>query len=131
MHIGSKIKKLREMKNISQSFVAGKLHIGQSSYSKIESGDVDLTFNRFVEIAAILDVEPEQIIGFNNENLFFNVTHNKKGIGLNINQLSQHEIIKAYENHIVSLRAEITNLKSVINKILGKNNPVKKQTKKR
>ncbi len=108
------------MKNISQSFVAGKLKISQSSYSKIESGSSDLTFSRFQEIASILGVEPEQIMGFSNDNLFFNVTHNKKGIGVNINQMSQQEIIKSHESHITSLKAEITNLKNVINKILSK-----------
>jgi len=128
MQIGNKIKTLREMKNISQTFVAAKLKISQSSYSKIESGTVDLTFARFEEIASILGVELQQIIGFTKDHLFLNVSHNKKGIGVNINQLSTPEIVQVYQAYVESLKAEITTLTTVINTLLKQ--PKVKNTRK-
>lgn len=115
MHVGQKIKKLREFKNLTQSDVADKLGITQGSYSKIELGKVDLLFSKLEEIASVLGLSLEEVIGFQ-ENLVFNMKHNKKANGLVINQMSAIEK-KLYEEFIQSLKAENTYLKETINKL--------------
>mgnify|MGYP000987349740 CR=1 FL=1 len=117
MKLGHKIKKVRELKNLTQEHVAGKLGMTQSAYSKIETEETDITVKRLERIADLLGMLPEELIGFN-ESMVFNLSNNKKASGLVINQMSSNER-KVYEDHISTLKNEITHLKQVMNKILG------------
>lgn len=117
MKIGHKIKKVRELKNLTQEHVAAKLGMTQSAYSKIESEETDISFKRLEQIALLFGILPEELINFN-ETLVFNLTNNKKANGLIINQMSSNER-KIYEDHIETLKSEILHLKSVMNKVLG------------
>lgn len=42
----TKIKQIRELKNFTQEYVAQKLGLSTRAYSKIESGETQLTINR-------------------------------------------------------------------------------------
>ena len=42
-----KIKQIRELKNITQEYVATQLGLTTRAYSKIESGETQLTINRY------------------------------------------------------------------------------------
>jgi transcriptional regulator with XRE-family HTH domain len=46
-----KIKQIRELKNFTQEYVAQKLGLSTRAYSKIETGETQLTINRFLTIA--------------------------------------------------------------------------------
>ncbi|MCL2675268.1 MAG: helix-turn-helix domain-containing protein [Firmicutes bacterium] len=50
------IKELREQNNYSQSFVAKKLGIRQSSYSKYEAGKSRPEYENLVKLARLYDV---------------------------------------------------------------------------
>lgn len=116
MNLGQKIKKLRELKNLTQEFVASEIGMNQGSYCKIESGATDIPFSKLVQIASILGLQPEDIISFN-EKMVFNIMHNKKASGLTINQVSLNEK-KLYEEYIQTLKSEITYLKGAMDKLL-------------
>lgn len=118
MQIGKKIKKIRELKNLTQDHMATQLGLTQSSYSKIETGEVDVPYGRLEEIAKILEVKPEDIITFN-EHIVFNVMHNQTGQGLVINQMGENEK-RLYEEQIHLLKEEVTYLKSVLDRVLQK-----------
>jgi len=118
MSLGFKIKKLRELKGITQDEIADKLGITQSAYSKMEVGTVDIPFTKLEEISTVLEIPIENIIGFN-EHLIFNLKNNKKANGLVINQISQNEK-KLYYDYIESLKTENTFLKNTIEKLLNK-----------
>ncbi len=118
MNLGQKIKKLRELKDYTQQYVAEKLEITQSSYSKLETGTVDIPFSKLEEIATALGISVEDIISFN-ENMVFNIKNNKKANGLVINQISQNEK-KLYDEYIESLKVENSYLKNMIDKLLDK-----------
>jgi len=105
MNLGKKIKKLRELKNLTQEFVSSEISMTQSSYSKLESGETDITFSKLEQIAALFELQPEDVIGFN-EKMVFNIMHNKKASGLTINQVSLNEK-KLYEEYISTLKSEI------------------------
>jgi transcriptional regulator with XRE-family HTH domain len=54
MNIGNKIKVLRELKNLSQDYMAKQLEISQKSYSNIENGNTELTLNRLENIIIVV-----------------------------------------------------------------------------
>jgi len=54
--ITDNVRKLRESRNYSQEYMAGKLRISQNTYSKLELGYTALTLERLILIAAILEV---------------------------------------------------------------------------
>lgn len=119
MILGQKVKKLRELKNFTQEYMAKQLGLSQSGYSKIEAGEVDLPQSRLKQIADVLGLKIEDILAFN-EHVVFNVMHNQTGNGLviNNNQLSSNEK-KLYEEQIELLKKEVSYLKEVLNKVLS------------
>jgi transcriptional regulator with XRE-family HTH domain len=66
--VGQKIKKLRELRNYTQSYMAIELDITQQGYSKIEK-EGRLTVDQLDKIASILDVDSAYILNFNEEQL--------------------------------------------------------------
>lgn len=52
------MKILRESRNFSQEYIAGKLGINQNAYSKLENGKVKITLERIRQLAEIYDVKP-------------------------------------------------------------------------
>ncbi|MEO6633847.1 MAG: helix-turn-helix transcriptional regulator [Mucilaginibacter sp.] len=60
--IVSNIRKVREFRNYTQDYLAAKLKISQNAYSKIELGYSNITLNRLVEIAEILEIELADLI---------------------------------------------------------------------
>lgn len=56
------IKKERLIKNLTQEYVAKLLKISQSHYARIENGERELTFNHFIQLVKILEIEPQKII---------------------------------------------------------------------
>ena len=68
MHVGIKIRKLRELKGYSQEYVASQLGMVQTNYSKIERGETkDMTVKRLEEIAKVLEVTPATILNIRRE----------------------------------------------------------------
>jgi transcriptional regulator with XRE-family HTH domain len=60
--IGTRIKRFREIKNLTQEHLAEKLGISQNSYSRLESETVKISTDRLKEIAEILDVPAEYLM---------------------------------------------------------------------
>ena len=118
MHIGQKIKKLRELKNLTQSHLADELGVTQSAYSKIEQGETEVSYSRLEKIASVLGMKPEELIAFN-ESMVFNVMHNQTGQGFVIsnNAISDVER-KLYDEQINLLKTEINYLKQLVEKLL-------------
>ena len=113
--LGSKIKRLRELKNFTQDFMAEQLQVSQSAYSKLEIGETEITYKRLAQIAEILQLKPEEIANFT-ESMVFNVMHNQSGQnGLVINQTtlttSEKEL---YERQIALLQEELAYLKELL-----------------
>ncbi|HEX8021672.1 helix-turn-helix transcriptional regulator [Mucilaginibacter sp.] len=55
--ITNNIRTLRENRNYSQEYMAGRLHISQNTYSKLELGYTALTLERLILIAGVLDID--------------------------------------------------------------------------
>jgi transcriptional regulator with XRE-family HTH domain len=63
------IRKAREFRNYTQSYLAVKLQISQNAYSKVELGYSSITLTRVIEIAEILEVELVDLVSTDGENL--------------------------------------------------------------
>lgn len=111
-NIGFKIKKLRELKNYTQEYMAEKLNISQSSYARFEKEDSDITVSKLTQIADVLEVNLNDLLNFNSNYIFNN--YSKTTNGFNIGN-SNYE--KDYINHLTK---EIEHLRNVLDKLLTK-----------
>lgn len=121
MNTGSNIRKIRELKNLKQEYVASQLGITQQQYSEIERNKVDIKESRLREIAQILQVKPEDILSFD-EKQIFNVYDNQNptvnGTVIQHDQAFIDKLIEMERKHYQELikvkDEEIALLKSVI-----------------
>ncbi|WCT12683.1 helix-turn-helix domain-containing protein [Mucilaginibacter jinjuensis] len=60
--VAAHIRKIREDRNYTQDYLAAKLEMSQNAYSKIELGQSNITINRLMCIADILEVDVVNII---------------------------------------------------------------------
>ena len=104
INIGHKIKKLRELKNLTQEHMAKSIGISQGAYSRMELGETEITYTKLEKISEELGMKPEEVIAFN-ESLVFNVMNNQTGNGLviNNNQISDTEK-NSFEQQILLLK---------------------------
>ncbi len=118
LKIGHKIRKLRELKNMTQEHMAQSIGVSQGTYSRMELGETEITYTKLERISEELGMKPEEVIAFN-ESMVFNVMNNQTGNGLviNNNQLSEIET-NMYEQQILLLKEENAHLKKVIEGLL-------------
>ena len=65
--ITERIRGLREDHEYSQTYVAGRLHIAQTSYSDYETGKVRIPVSHLIELARLYDVDLNYISGLSNQ----------------------------------------------------------------
>jgi transcriptional regulator with XRE-family HTH domain len=100
------------LKNFTQEYVATQLDLTTRAYSKIESGETQLTINRLNEISKILGVEPIEVLGFDDKQVFNNC---KQEGNIGINHINVPEkLIQQYEKTIHILEDEVALLKRLI-----------------
>lgn len=68
--VGHKIRTARLINEISQDYVADRLGISQPAYSKIESNETKIDFEKVEEIASILGVDVNEMLNFDKANVF-------------------------------------------------------------
>jgi transcriptional regulator with XRE-family HTH domain len=70
MLLGDKIKKIRDLKGMTQEDIASKLNISSQAYSKIERNETKIDDKRLEQIANALEVPSETIQKFDESNFF-------------------------------------------------------------
>lgn len=105
MEIGTKIRKIREIKGFSQENIADELGMSVTGYGKIERNEVSVNFDKLTQISKVLNVEIENIIGFDDK-VAFNNFNNK------VDQQIGHynmpaEMKKLYEDKIKLLEEKV------------------------
>ena len=120
MKLGNKVKKLRELKNFTQEYMANHLEMTTSGYGKIERDESDVSYQKLEKIATLLGVKVEDIINFN-ETLIFNVMHNQIGIenGYVVQNSSSEKEKELYEMIIANQKEEINSMRKIIEKLQG------------
>ncbi len=110
--IGTKIRKIRELKNYTQEYMAQQLGVAQNSYSRYENPDTDVKPDLLKQIAEILEVTPEQIEGFDERVIFNNPVQNNENGATGYFAATVHnysideEIKKLYEDQIELLKKQ-------------------------
>jgi len=72
MEIGVKVKRIREIRNYSQEYMAEKLGISQEAYSRLETGKTKMDLQRMNNIASILEIDPIILLSFDEGTVFNN-----------------------------------------------------------
>ncbi len=60
--LGHKLKRARLVEDLCQEYMADSLGITQAAYSKIESGQTQITVNRFLAICRLLHLDPKHML---------------------------------------------------------------------
>jgi transcriptional regulator with XRE-family HTH domain len=67
MEYAKRIRKIRNEKGFSQEYVAGKMNISQSSYSKIETRAAKCSLETLIRVAEVLGVTLIQLLDIHDE----------------------------------------------------------------
>ena len=100
--------------------MAASLNLSPNGYGKIERDEVDVTLGRLEEVAKILEVDYQQILNFD-EKQIFNLANNKNANGVlhtqnNFNDDICQQLITELKDEIKHLREE----KNALMKLLEK-----------
>jgi transcriptional regulator with XRE-family HTH domain len=117
MKLGEKIKKLRELKNFTQQYLADELHLSLSGYGKIERDQTELTIGRLLKICEILEVEIYALINFNGKDIFNNHKTNKEQ---KLENNSNESMLDATYQLINKYKEENQYLKELVNRLTEK-----------
>jgi len=116
--IGPNIRFIRNLKGFKQEAIAIELGISQPEYSIIENSDV-VPENIIIQIAQILNVTPELIKEFNENQAFYSIENKLENNIISDNSYGIHQIfspvdkvIELYERLLASEREKIEILKS-------------------
>jgi transcriptional regulator with XRE-family HTH domain len=103
--VATKIKEIRDHKNISQAAIAKQLEISTSAYSRLESGEVQITLNILEKISQLLEVNIVELLDLKNTQInYFNhnpFAHNMS-TGCTINICIPVDEVKEFITEIVS-----------------------------
>jgi len=123
-HIGRKISKIRELRNMKQETLALELGISQQAVSKLEQS-AEVEDNALEKIAAALGVSADAIKNYSDESVIYNIQNNYEGSENNYSGLYHctfnpldkvielvEENKKLYERLLASEREKIELLKN-------------------
>lgn len=112
----SNIRKVREWKGLSQQNMADSLDVSQKHYSRIETGNVDISVSKLLAICEVLDIKPQLLFGLDESKIFNSYTNNQQGgtfVAYNATEVEQ--IQKLYER-MLEEKDKIINLLQSQNK---------------
>jgi transcriptional regulator with XRE-family HTH domain len=112
--IGQKIRQIRELKGYSQEYIASKLGVSQRAFSKIETNETKVDWQKITKIAEILEIEPLDIVSFD-DNLVFNNCNQSGKFEQFINQLPE-KLMEQYDMRIKALEEEVIFLRDIVKK---------------
>lgn len=122
MQTREKIKKLRELNQLTQSDMAEKLEMSVSGYAKIERGISQPNVAMLERIAKVLGISVNELLNFSDKNLISIICDNSGGdnsnnlyYGDNHAELEKaHLIIQHKDELLAQKNAEIEALKRII-----------------
>jgi len=115
--VGHKIRKVRELRNLTQERVAEQLGMTTSGYSRIERGEVRISIERLEQVANVLGVQPLDLTQFDESVFLTNCgTANDHSFNVVSDKELIDEIKRVYEARIADLKEEIAFLRSTFNR---------------
>ncbi len=125
MLVGQKIRKLRELRNYTQEYMATQLGLSQKSYCNIETNQTKVSVERLAQIAQTLAVDVIDLMMFDEQSALKNVVHNN-GKGYSdflINNGTSEKENELLRETVRKQDAEIAFLRSIIEKLQIQNPP--------
>jgi transcriptional regulator with XRE-family HTH domain len=110
-NVGDRIRQLREMKGLSQDYMASQLGLTQPSYSRLEKNDERLTITRLQQIAELLETSIDYLFNKLTDEEHISIKNTKF-----INERNSQKIY-AEKADLHSLRFEVEELKKQIQQI--------------
>lgn len=118
LHIGRKIGRIRELRNMKQETLAAELGISQQAVSKIEQSE-NVEDETLQKVAKVLGVTPEAVKNFSEEAVF-NYFNNFSDNSINQGPIGSHntcnfnpldKVVELYERLLQSEREKVELLK--------------------
>lgn len=109
--VGYNIRKVRELKNLSQKYLAHRLGISQSAYSAIENSKTELSFRRLFHIAYILGVDSDVLVHFSEEKALASILELKTYPEGKPSYEDNERLLKEKEREIIKLNAKLKSRK--------------------
>lgn len=120
------IKKLRELRNLTQKYMADELSMTQANYSKLEAGEIDIPYSRIIQIAKLLKSNIEDLVS-HDEKRVFNTYFDKVEVAQTTNtgnivgnKVFIEDIKNIYESQLVSQQKQINKLHLLLENVLSK-----------
>lgn len=114
MEIGHKIKKVRELRNFTQEYMATQLSLSQEGYSKIEADKTKVSLERIEQIAQILQIDLFDLLNFDDKYVFNNFSNPQQRIKNIFGGQSSETEKELYERIIEQQKAEIEFLRNIL-----------------
>ncbi len=110
--IGQNIRKLRELKTLTQQYMADKLEMTQGNYARIENEEINISEERLKKIASLLGCNPEFIVQFDVSKIYntFQDHNYAENNGMHQFKISP-ELKELYEGRINTLESLVSELK--------------------
>jgi transcriptional regulator with XRE-family HTH domain len=106
MHIGQKIKKIRELRNLTQEYLANQIGMRQESYSKIETNRHSVTMEKLEKIAETLEVRVSDLMNFDEKKVLLNINENNQQ-DAQIGYFQEVETLKALYDKMLSQQTQL------------------------
>jgi transcriptional regulator with XRE-family HTH domain len=118
------IRKIRELRNYTQEYMADQLGLSVSGYGKIERSDSDINLSRITQIAEILDVSRAVLLEFNSDEI---LTHLQNENATKTDQLKVQSKNTSSQNGISN--DDISTLMDIIRSLKEENKLLKAKLK--
>lgn len=112
--VGSKLRHAREFKNYSQEYMAERLGVTQSTYSRWEKGEVLPKLDVLEKAAEVLELPVQSL--FNGEPFILTQHNNSNGSGYIVNQ-SNHVPLEVVEKLMEQHREQLRQLEALCNRL--------------
>ena len=121
------IRKIRELRNYTQEYMADQLGLSVSGYGKIERSDSDINLSRITQIAEILNVSRTALLEFNSDDMLKSLdeeNNKQNNSSIPVATPSQqsslnHDDFSTLLDIIRSLREENAKLKAELEKLMA------------
>lgn len=116
--LGRRIRKMRELYDYSQEYVAAALGMSVSGYSRIERDEVRITLDKLLIICRVLNVTLADITHPNENHLYANWSlSNTRYAKSDHNSEEFDKLEEAYKAQVQTLKEEVLYLRSLLSKV--------------
>lgn len=109
--LGQNIRKIRELRNFTQQYMAENLQMTQGNYARLENEEIQMTEARLEKIASVLGCDAATIVEFTPE-IFFSQKYRPEKQEPVIHYQISPELKRLYEERIRSLEGVVDKLKA-------------------